>query len=80
MSKWLAFVIGLSLMTLFGAFEIIFPGRSERTMDIIRALGTLTGAYIGLQIANNGVRGMTFNSELYNAENRPDTKPEGREK
>jgi hypothetical protein len=71
MSKGIAFLTGIALMTAFGLLEIILPGRSENTMRIISAIGTLTGAYIGLQIANNGVRGLTFNQELYRMENPP---------
>ena len=77
MSKGKAFLIGLLLMTMFGLLETIFPGRNVYTIAIIGAIGTATGAYITLQIANNGVRGKYFNADLYHAENPPKADPEG---
>jgi hypothetical protein len=56
--------------------ETILPGRNTHTVAIINALAMATGAYIGLQIANNGVRGKYFNADLYDKENLPN-RPEG---
>jgi len=75
MSKGLAFIIGISLMTLFGLLETAFPGRNAHTLGIIGALGTAMGAYISLQIVNNGVRGKYFEPELYRMENPPEAAP-----
>lgn len=71
MSKGAAFILGLALMAAFGVLETALPGRNAHTMGIIGAIGTATGAYIALQITNNGVRGKYFNADLYRMENRP---------
>jgi len=69
MTKGAAFVLGAALITAFGVLETIFPGRNTLTVPIIQTLAMLAGGYIGLQVANNGMRGKFFNADLYNAEN-----------
>jgi hypothetical protein len=71
MSKGVAFLIGIGLVTMFGLLETFFPGRNPHMVTIIQTIATTTGAYISLQILNNGVRGKYFNAELYGAENPP---------
>jgi len=68
-SKATALYVGLFLIALFGAASFLWPNRSGSLIHILSAIGGLVGAYIGLQIVNNGVRGKYFNSDLYNLEN-----------
>jgi hypothetical protein len=70
MSKGAAFILGVLLMATFGLLETAFPGRNAHTMGVIGAIGTAIGAYVTLQVANNGVKGKFFNAELYDAENK----------
>jgi len=77
-SKGGAFILGVALISVFGILETIFPGRNTQIVPIIQTIAMLTGGYIGLQVANNGVRGLTYNADLYKAENPPETDPEGR--
>jgi hypothetical protein len=36
---------------------------------VLTALCSVTGGYIGLQVADNGVRGKCWNKDMYEAEN-----------
>jgi len=74
MNKSAAFILGITLITAFGILELIFPGRNTLTVPIIQTIAWITGGYVGLQVANNGVRGKFFNPELYDAENKEGTK------
>jgi xanthosine utilization system XapX-like protein len=69
MSKGAALVIGLVIILLFGVLAFLLPERIGGLTPVLTAVVTLVGAYIGLQVANNGVRGKFFNPDLYNAEN-----------
>jgi len=68
MNKFTALVIGLILITLFGGLAFIWPERITALSPVLTAIVTLVSAYIGLQVANNGVKGKFFNSDLYYAE------------
>jgi len=78
-SKGAAFIMGAALITAFGLLETIFPGRNTLTVPIIQTLAFFAGGYIGLQVANNGVRGLTYNDNLYKAENPPEKACPGQE-
>jgi len=69
MSKSTALLVGLLLIALFGGLAFIWPERDAALTPVLTAIVTLTSAFIGLQVANNGVKGKFFNSELYQAEN-----------
>jgi len=69
MSKSAALIIGLILIALFGAAAFFWPERNAALNPVLTAVVALVSAYIGLQVANNGVRGKFFNESLYNAEN-----------
>jgi len=70
MSKTAALYVGLALIALFGSASFLWPERTASLTPVLTAIVTLVSAYIGLQVANNGVKGMFFNSELHEAENR----------
>jgi len=69
MSKGIALIVGLLIIAVFGVLAFIFPDRAASIGAIFTAVVSLVGAYISLQVVNNGVRGKYFNSELYNMEN-----------
>ena len=69
MSKSAALLIGLLLIALFGAAAFLWPERNAALAHILTAVVALTGAYISLQVVNNGVKGKYFNPELYHVEN-----------
>jgi hypothetical protein len=70
-SKSAAFVIGMAL--LFGVFVLALfaPAHSKDVPveAVIHGIVWMTAGYIGLNVANNGVRGKTFNAELWDREN-----------
>jgi uncharacterized membrane protein YqgA involved in biofilm formation len=68
MSKAHALLAGLGAVVVFGLLAFILPGRAESMRETLTAIVSLCGLYIGLQVANNGVRGKCFNRELYDAE------------
>jgi uncharacterized protein YacL len=69
MSKGVALCIGLLLIALFGSAAFLWPERMAALAPVLAAIVTLVSAYIGLQVANNGVKGKFFNPGLYKAEN-----------
>ena len=69
MSKSTALLIGLLLIALFGGAAFFLPGGMPALAPVLTAIVALVSTYIGLQVANNGVKGKFFNPELYNAEN-----------
>jgi len=69
MSKSVALIVGLVLIALFGGLAFIWPTSIAALTPVLTAIVTLTSAFIGLQVANNGVKGRFFNAELYQAEN-----------
>ena len=75
MTKGKAFVLCLvSIMAIyFSAFVLVAVRDKDLALIPIKlclaALVTITGGYIGFQVANNGVRGKLFNPELYRMEN-----------
>jgi len=69
-TKGNALLIGLFVIAGFGVVAFIktdFPSGTFLT-----AVVSLVGAYITLDVANNGVKGKFFNKDLYNAENGDD--------
>jgi len=70
MSKSTALVIGLSIIAVFGGLAFIVPNNAAHLGTILWAIVSLVGAYIGLQVVNNGVKGHFFNPELYDVENK----------
>jgi len=68
MSKSTALLIGLLLIALFGAAA--FFRETQALSPVLTAIVTLVGAYIGLQVVNNGVKGHTWNQEMYDTENK----------
>jgi len=78
MSKGIALIAGLSIIAMFGVLAFIFPDRAAPIGAIFTAVVSLVGAYISLQVVNNGVRGKFFNTELmYKLEN-PETNNDGK--
>ena len=69
MRKSTALVIGLSVITMFGLLAVIFPDNADNLAAVLTAVVTLVGAYIGLQVTNNAVKGKCFNQNLWDAEN-----------
>jgi len=69
MSKSTALLLGLILIGLFGGAVFIRPDGIAALAPVLTAVVALVSAYIGLQVANNGVKGKFFNAELYKAEN-----------
>ena len=73
--KGTAYIIGLVLlMVIFGSMYvhgvIIRDMKDVPTIAIIAAIVSLTGGFIGLQVANNGVKGKTWNQAMYDSENK----------
>ncbi|MDR3019786.1 MAG: hypothetical protein LBU66_02655 [Treponema sp.] len=68
MSKSTALMSGLILIALFGGLTFWLPDRASNLGVIVGAIVTLVSAYIGFQVANNGVKGKFFNQALYDAE------------
>ena len=69
-TKGQSLYIGLFVILLLAGvtyFNPVFPAGIFLT-----AVVSLVGAYITLDVANNGVKGKFFNSDLYNAENKGD--------
>jgi len=54
---------------LFGGAAFLWPDRTAALVHVLTAIVALVGAYIGLQVVNNGVKGKFFNPELYHSEN-----------
>jgi uncharacterized protein YacL len=69
MSKAVALIWGLILIAIFGGLSFLLPERIAALSPVLTAIVTLVSAYIGLQVANNGIRGKFFNPDLYKAEN-----------
>ena len=70
MNKTLAFIMSLAAITLFGLAALVFPDKmaAEPLKAVLTAIVSLATAYIGLQVANNGVRGKFFNQALYDSD------------
>ena len=69
MSKTTALLAGLAMIALFGAAAFLFPDSGALLLNpILTAVVSLTAAYIGIQAANNGVKGKFWNQALYDAE------------
>ena len=64
-----ALIVGLSLITVFGVLAVIMPDRSAHLRDVLTAVVSLVGAYISIEVVNNGVKGKFFNQALYDMEN-----------
>jgi len=69
MSKSVALIAGLILIALFGFLAFYLPDNAAALPSVLTAIVTLVSAYIGLQVANNGVKGKFFNQDLFNATN-----------
>jgi len=76
MNKTAALIMGLSLIVVFGGLAFYFPDRPAPLGAILTAVVSLVSAYIGLQVANNGVKGKWFNKALYDAEHDEEEKNE----
>jgi len=70
MSKTASLVLGLLLTAVFGGLSFIFPERAGHLEKILTAIVSLSCAYIGLQVVNNGVKGKCWNEQMYEAENK----------
>ena len=68
MSKSTALLVGLLLIALFGGAAFIWPEKTVALPPVLTAIVALVSTYIGLQVANNGVKGKFFNPELYHAD------------
>jgi len=68
-SKSTALIIGLILIALFGIVAFMKATDAVILSPILTAIVALVSAYIGLQVANNGVMGKFFNPDLRDAEN-----------
>ena len=69
MSKTGAFLLTFLTMAVFGAIAIWWPEKGEHIAGIMTAIGGMGTFYIGLQVANNGVKGKYWNQNMYDAEN-----------
>jgi len=69
MSKSTALITGLVLIAVFGLAAFLWPERDAALTPILTAIVTLVSAFIGLQVANNGVKGRFWNPSLFYAEN-----------
>ena len=69
MCKSHALIIGLSLIAVFGGLAFVFPNNATPLGTILAAIVSLVGAYIGLQVANNGVKGKFWNQQMFDCEN-----------
>jgi hypothetical protein len=67
-SKSAAFIFTMIIMVLFGAAAVAWPDRAAQIPAVIAAIGGMGTFYIGLQIANNGVKGKYWNSDMHEAE------------
>ena len=70
MSKSTALLIGLILIALFGGAVFIWPERIVILPPVLTAIVTLVSAFIGMQVANNGVKGRYWNQNMYESENK----------
>jgi len=70
MSKSTALLIGLILIALFGGAAFVWPERIVILPPVLTAIVTLVSAYIGMQVANNGVKGRYWNQNMYDSENK----------
>jgi len=69
-----ALITGLILITLFGGLAVLFPERTAHLRDVLTAIVSLVGAYISIEMVNNGVKGKFFNQALYDVENKREVK------
>jgi len=69
MSKSTALLVGLFLIALFGGLAFFKPTGIAALEPILNAVVILVSAYIGFQVANNGVKGKCWNQDFYNADN-----------
>ena len=69
MSKSTALLVGLLLIALFGGAAFFKPDGIPALSPTLTAIVTLVGAYIGFQVANNGVKGHNWNQQMYDSEN-----------
>ena len=70
LGKSAAFIIGLVCIIAMFILVIVLPSRvSDNTVNsFLIAIVTLVSGYIGLRVANNGVKGRCFSSGLWMAE------------
>jgi len=74
MSKGKAFLLCfIAIMAIYLSMLIAGIAKSDLTVvpvgPCLGALGALAGLYIAGSVANNGVKGVTFNPEMYRLEN-----------
>ena len=65
MGKSGAFIFTMLIMAIFSAVALWWPERSGNIIGILTAFGSMGTFYIGLQVANNGVMGKTWNNDMY---------------
>jgi stringent starvation protein B len=67
MTKSAAFVIGITaiLLLAFGDWLV-----TKDFTPYVTAIVTLVSIYLGIQVANNGVKGKTFNKDMWEAEHK----------
>jgi hypothetical protein len=64
------------MIGLFGVMSFIWPKRAEQLNVIMTAIGSLTGGYIAVQMADNRAKGKYFSQALYDAERKEENKRE----
>ena len=69
MSKTAAFLLTFFTMAFLGAVAIWWPEKGQNIIGVMTAIGGLGTFYIGLQVANNGVKGKFWNPDMHEAEN-----------
>jgi len=77
MSKGVAFLIGIIVIIILATVNFLLvwvKGTTDAfpTAALLTATVTLVSGYVGLQVANNGVKGAFFNKDLYEKENNND--------
>ena len=70
MSKTGAYILTMIILLIISVIAMWWPDRGTHLPTIMTAIGGLTTFYIGLQVANNGVKGKCWNQEMYEAENK----------
>jgi len=84
MTKGLAFFICLvAIMLIFLAmFLYVAIEKQENTLipvsGCLTALVGITTAYMGIQMANNGVKGHNWRQEMFDSENKMEEKNDGK--
>ena len=78
LTKTGTFLLVLLIMAAIAFVGMWWPERGVNVIGIMSAFGTFGTFFIGLQVANNGVKGKNWNQDMYNSEN-PEGKAEKKE-